>query len=156
LFDSSPHGSSIPQDLVARDTHDLVPLLGQILVSALIVLATFIGLMMLSIDFDDQLQRDATEVDRVRRDRIFTTELLISTTTISKHLPYILSKLVRSGSLVAGKSNRLWIPSRSTVHAAPPFHDHGGSAPHPQPFSPLHEGEHDSPSCNGEKGASLD
>ncbi len=53
LFDLPPHRSSIPQDLVTRNPHDLVPLLGQILVAALIMLAAFVGLMMLTIDLND-------------------------------------------------------------------------------------------------------
>ena len=120
------------------------------------MLAAFLGLMMLTIDLDDQLQCNATEINRVRWDWVFTTKLLISTTAIAQHLPNILSKFVCAGSLIASKRNRLWIAPRSSVHAAPPIHDRHCSTPHPQPFSPIHEGEHHSPSWMGEKGASLE
>ena len=66
LFDLPPHRSSILQDLVPRYPHDVIPLLGQILVAVLIMLAAFGGLMMLTVDFDDQVQRSATKVDGVR------------------------------------------------------------------------------------------
>ncbi len=56
-FNSAPHCSSILQDLVPRYPHDVIPLLGQILVAVLIMLAAFGGLMMLTVDFDDQVQR---------------------------------------------------------------------------------------------------
>jgi hypothetical protein len=87
---------------------------------------------------------------------MLTTKLLISTASIAEYLPHILCKLVGAGSLIASKRNRLWIAPRSSVHAAPPIHDRHCSAPHPQPFSPIHEGEHHSPSWMGEKGASLE
>ena len=46
------------------------------------MLAAFLGLMVLTIDLNDQLQCNATEIDGVRRDGEFATELLVSTTTI--------------------------------------------------------------------------
>ncbi len=119
LFDLPPHRSSILQDLVTRNPHDLIPLLGQILVAVLIMLAAFGGLMMLTVDFDDQVQRDATEIDGVGKDRVFTTKLLISTITISQHLPGGLGKLVRGGSLMTSKLNRVMFTLQSSVHLTP-------------------------------------
>ena len=43
LFDLPPHRSSILQHLVPRYPHDVIPLLGQILVAVLIMLAAFGG-----------------------------------------------------------------------------------------------------------------
>jgi hypothetical protein len=63
---------------------------------------------------------------------MFSTKLLASATTIAQHLPHVMRKLVRVGSLVASKGNRIRITSTSSVHAAPPIHDRGRSAPHPQ------------------------
>ena len=134
----------------------MVALLGQIPIAALIMLATFFGLVILTIDFNDQLQCHATEINDVRRDRVFTTKLLALSTTIAHHLPHVLRKLVRLGSLIASKGNRLCIAPESSVHTAPPIHDCCGSAPHPQPFSPFQQDEHHSPCWNGEKGASLE
>ena len=119
MFDLLPHFSGIPQDFVPRKPDDLVPLLGQISVAALIMPAAFVGLMMLTIDLNDQLQCHATEINRVRRDRVFTTELLPSATSVADHLPDVACKLVRAGSLIARQRNRLWISPRSSVHAAP-------------------------------------
>ena len=56
MFDLLPHFSGIPTDFAPRKPDDLVPLLGQISVAALIMLAAFVGLMMLTIDLNDQLQ----------------------------------------------------------------------------------------------------
>jgi hypothetical protein len=96
-------------------------LLGQKLVSALIVLAAFVGLMMLAIDLNDPLPCRATEIDGGGWNRVFTTKLLVATATISQHLPDVLRKLVRSGSLSASNRYRLWIAPRLPVHAAPPI-----------------------------------
>jgi hypothetical protein len=93
----------------------------EIPIAALIMLAAFVALMMLTIDLNDQLQCDATEIDGVRRDGVFTTKLLISTTTVPQYLPQVVCKLVCAGSLVASKRNRIWISPRSCVHAAPRF-----------------------------------
>ena len=81
----------------------MVPLLDQIPVAALIMLTAFVGLMMLTINLNDQLQCHATEIDGVRRDWVLTTKLLISTTTIPQHLPHVLRKVVRGGSLITSK-----------------------------------------------------
>ena len=89
--------------------------------AALIMLAALVGMMMLTIDLNDQLYCDATEIDGVRRDWVFATKLLISTTTIAQHMPNVLHKLVRAASLIASKRNRLCISLRSSVHAAPPI-----------------------------------
>ena len=70
--------SGIPQDLIARNPHDLVPLLGQIVVAALIMLAAFVGLMMLTVDLNEQLQGHVAEGNGVRRDWVFTTKISIS------------------------------------------------------------------------------
>ena len=51
----------------------MVPLLGQILVAALIMLAAFVALVMLTIDLNDQLQCHATEINGVGRDGVLTT-----------------------------------------------------------------------------------
>jgi len=83
------------------------------------MLAAFDGLMMLTIDLNDQLQCHATEIDGVRRDWIFTTKLLISTTTIPQHLPHVLRKLVRGGSLTTSKSDRVMVTLQFSVHVAP-------------------------------------
>ncbi len=81
--------------------------------------AAFVGLMMLTIDLNDQLQCHATEIDGVRRDWVFATKLLISTTTIPQHLPHVLRKLVRSGSLITSKSDCVIVTLQSSVHFAP-------------------------------------
>ena len=60
----------------------MVALLRQILVAELIMLAAFVGLMMLTIDLNDQPQCNATEIDGVRRDRVFTTKLLAPAATL--------------------------------------------------------------------------
>nr|WP_231743811.1 hypothetical protein [Stieleria neptunia] len=103
MFDLVPHRSWITQGLVTRDPHDLVPLLGQVLVAALIILTALIRLKLLSIDLNDQLQVHTTEVNSVRCNWVFAPKLLISTTAIAQHLPNILSKLVRASPLIAGK-----------------------------------------------------
>ena len=95
------------------------------------------------------------KIHGVRRDWVFATKLLASATMTAHHLPHILGKLVCAGSLVASKRNRLWIASRSSVHAASLIHAHGCLPPHPQPFSPVSEDEHNSPPPTGEKGAIL-
>ena len=92
--DLPPHRSSILQDLVTKYSHDVIPLLGQILVAVLIMLAAFGGLMMLTVDFDDPVQRYATKVDGVRWDWVFTTELLTSATAIADHLPNVVRELI--------------------------------------------------------------
>jgi len=61
MFDLTPRGSSIPQDLVPRYPHHVVPKIGETSVAVLIMPATFLGLMVHSIEFNDQLQRHATE-----------------------------------------------------------------------------------------------
>ncbi len=119
LFDLPPHRSSILQDLVTRYSHDVIPLLGQITVAVLIMLAAFGGLMMLTVDFDDQVQRYATKVDGVRWDWVFTTEFLTSATAVAQHLPHVLRKLVRSGSLMTSKLDRVLVALQSSVHVAP-------------------------------------
>lgn len=60
------------------------------MIATLIMLAAFVGLMMLTIDLNDQLQCQTTEVDGVRRDGVFATKLLVSATTITQHLPHVL------------------------------------------------------------------
>lgn len=111
--------------------------------------------MVFSIDFNDWLQCYATEVSRVWRNRIFPTKLLVSTMSIANYLPNIQCEFVSAGPLMTSKRRRLRITFGSFFHAAPLVHHRDRSAPHPQPFSPFHEGEHHSPSWNGEKGASL-
>ena len=81
--------------------------------------AAFVGLMMLTIDLNDQLQCHATEIDGVRRDWEFTTKLLISTTTIPQHLPHVLRTLIRGGSLMTSKLDRVMVTLQSSVHVAP-------------------------------------
>jgi hypothetical protein len=125
LFDQLSHSSCVSQDLVTRNAHDMVALLGQILIAALIMLAAFVGLMMLTIDLNDQLQSNATEIDGVRRNGVFTTKLLASAAAIADHLPHVMCKLVCGGSLTTSKRNRLCIAPRSFLHAAPPIHDRG-------------------------------
>jgi len=111
--------------LVAWDSHDIVPFFGQESITALISLVAFVSLMMLTIDLRDQLQSDAAEVDSIRRDRVFTTKLLASATTIADHLPDSSCELVSAGSLIACKRNRLKVAPRSSVHAAPAILDRG-------------------------------
>ncbi len=118
-LDLPPHGSSIPQDLVHQYPHNVVPSLDQIPIAALIMLAAFVGLMMLTINFNDQLQCHATEIDGVRWDWVFTTKLLISTTAIAQHLPDVLRKLVRGGSLITSKLDRVMVTLQFSVHVAP-------------------------------------
>ena len=117
------------------------------------------GGLLLSDDAHHRLQQLASvprnKIHGVRRDWVFATKLLASATMTAHHLPHILGKLVCAGSLVASKRNRLWIASRSSVHAASLIHAHGCLPPHPQPFSPVSEDEHNSPPPTGEKGAIL-
>nr|WP_231744193.1 hypothetical protein [Stieleria neptunia] len=103
MFDLVQHRNWISQGLVTRDPHDLVPLLGQILVAALIILTALIRLMLPTIDLNDQLQVHTTKVNGVRFNRVFAPKLLISTTAIAQHLPNILSKLVRASPLISGE-----------------------------------------------------
>ena len=74
LLNLLPHFSGIPQDFVPRKLHDLVPLLGQLSVAVLIMPTAFVGRMTLTIDLNDQLQCNATEINRVRWDRVFTAK----------------------------------------------------------------------------------
>ncbi len=118
LFNPSSHRCSIPSNLVSRNPQYLVPLLCQVLVAALVKFAAFVGLMMRTIDLNDQLQIQAAKIDGRRRDWIFTTKLLVSTTTIPQHLPHVSRKLVRGGVLMTSELNRVLVTLQSSVHDA--------------------------------------
>ncbi len=124
LFDLPPHRSSIRQDLVTRYSHDAIPLLGQILVAVLIMLAAFGGLMMLTVDFDDRFQFHVTKVDCVRRDRIFAMKLLstAAAVAVAGHLPDVLRELICAGSLITGKGDRIGIAPGSSLRVFAPIH----------------------------------
>ena len=119
LFDSASHGSSIPQHFVARYTHDLIPLLGQVPIARPIMPAAFLGLMMLTIGLNDQLQIQAAKINGVWWNRAFTTKLLVSAATVPKHLSYVVRKLVRVGSLIPSQLDRVLVTMQSSVHDAP-------------------------------------
>ena len=78
--------------------------------------------MVLTIDFNDQVQRYATKVDGVRWNRIFTTEFLTSATAIADHLPNVLRELICAGSLITGKGDCIGIASSSSLRALAPIH----------------------------------
>ncbi len=61
LFDLPPHASRMPQDLVTRNPQHLKSSFSQITVAVLIMPKTFGGLMVFTIDFNDQVQRYATK-----------------------------------------------------------------------------------------------
>jgi hypothetical protein len=62
--------------------------------------------MVLAVNLDDEFQRNAAEVDGVGRDGIFATKLLSTATSITKHLPNILRKLVHFRALLASETDR--------------------------------------------------
>ncbi len=101
----------------------MIPKFGEITVAVLIMLATFGGLMMLTVDFDDQVLRDATKVDGERWDWVFTTEFLTSATAIAQHLPHVLRELICAGSLITGKDDRIGIAPGSSLRAFTPIHN---------------------------------
>ncbi len=100
----------------------MVPKFGEITVAVLIMPRTFGGLMVLTIDFNDQVQRYATKVDGVRWNRIFTTEFLTSAAAVADHLPGVLRELICAGSLITGKGDRIGIALRSSLRTFAPIH----------------------------------
>ena len=121
LFDLPPHASRMPQDLVTRNPQHLKSSFSQITVAVLIMPKTFGGLMVFTIDFNDQVQRYATKIDGVWWNRVFTTKLLASASTISQHLPDVLRKLICRGSLVTSKLDCVMVTLQSLAHVAPPI-----------------------------------
>ena len=140
MLDQTPHASRILQDLVSRDPQQGVSSFGQIPVAPIIMRTTFFGLMVFSVNLDDQLQRNTAEVGRVGRNRMFTTELLVSAPSITDHLPHGVRKLVRSTALVSRKRDCLRVSARSSSWAGGLVHDppeFDSQRPAPSPPAPL-------------------
>ena len=108
-LDQAPYTGRILRYLISRYPQQSVALLSQITVTTLIVLATIVRVMILTIHFKYQLQCDAAKVGCVWRDRILATKLLGSTPSIANNLPHSLRKLVGSDTLLARKPDCIWV-----------------------------------------------
>ena len=114
ILDETTHAGGISQYIVPGYPHQSVSSFGQIRVPTFIVLETFFGLMVFTINLDDQLQRDTTKVCRIRRNWILTTKLRVAAASITDDLPHSLRKLVGPLPLVPGERYRIRVAPRSS------------------------------------------
>ena len=105
-FDSLMNFVGLPQYVIARNPQYLISKIRQHPVSFLISRQTFASEVMLAVDFDDQLQRNAAEIHSVGFNHIFAAEFLSATAAISQHLPDCPGKLIGCGSLIASELGR--------------------------------------------------
>ena len=103
-------------------------------VALLIMASSFFGGVRLTVDFDDKLNRDATEIGGVRGDGVFAAELLAAAAAVSNHLPRILGEFVGGRPLPAREFDRVGRARASAFASTVTFHR--VSPPHPQPLSP--------------------
>ncbi len=91
---SLPHIAIVSNHIVPRYAQYLIPQTAQVLITNSIMFNTFDGEMMFAIDFDNQLQFDAAEIDRVRRNWKFSSKLLVVALPIANPLPDVGCKFV--------------------------------------------------------------
>ncbi len=102
--------------------------------------ATFFGLMVFPVHLDDQFQCNTAEVGRIGRNRMLSTELLLSAPSITDHLPHGVRKLVCPAALVSRKRDCLRVSARSSSWAGGLVHDppeFDSQRPAPSPPTPL-------------------
>ena len=87
--------SGVLSDFVAADAEHIVAELPQVSIPNRIPATAHVRQVFAAIDFDDELDRQANEVDGIRADRILAAELLAEHLGVPHHLPNARGKFVR-------------------------------------------------------------
>jgi hypothetical protein len=100
----------------AGNPEDLVALLAQPAIAAAIVGFACGGQMRSTIDFDNQFQFQAAEVDREGRDGDFAPKFLLGDLSVPHPMPHRMCELVCGLSLLPSKSDRIWTAPKMAIH----------------------------------------
>ena len=101
-----------PEDFVSRDSQHFISPLTQIFIAYAVVVAALFGEVIFAIDFDNEFQSNATEVDGIRFNHMFTTKLLATAPAVANHLPNILREFIGGCPLVSCELGRFVVAFR--------------------------------------------
>jgi hypothetical protein len=108
-----PDSDRISQHLVAWNSQYRIAFFRQVPVSSLIADSALFGVMVFSVNLDDEHECNAAKVGGVGRNGVFATKLLISAGTIADHLPNRSCERIRPSALVSREGDSVRVAARS-------------------------------------------
>ena len=120
-FDLLLYSTGFIEDVVTGDAKHGEAHAAEFTIASLIAADTFFGEMVTAVDFDDELECQAAEINGKGFERMFAAKFLTAAAAVSDHCPNDLGELVGIGALLAGEGDggRAWGPGfagRIVVH----------------------------------------